>query len=527
MSDFSPTNEQLEIVAGAKRSTGNILVEAGAGCAKTSTLKLAAKGIRVPALALAFNKRNSVDLEKALPGHFVCKSMNALGHGAWARSLPSGTKIVLEDRKIGKLVTSISKEHKLKMEEDDWGNARQLVSRAMTVGLIPSDVAGSFASLVDDTPESWADLADDIGIWPQAQQQAIFLARLVLSESIRMARKGIICFDDQIYCSTLLGGKFTPYPVVFGDEDQDFSPLQIAMISASVAPHGRLFAVGDKRQGIYAWRGALGDAAKALQGRVPGLWTEYPLMTTFRCPHAVVERQQSHVPGFRAHVGNRAGTIHSWRAPFAAEAAAGYSWTLKDLMEAKHTPDASMAILCRNNGPLLTMAFGLIRRGVGVVMLGREIGKGLISLASKICPEDSTPIDLFLGLVGQWEAKETELALAADKEEKLAGIVDRAECLRAVASGAQCVDAGQVRRQLDFLFSKETGQVTLSSIHRSKGSEWDLVLHLDPWRVPSTQAKKAAQKGNTLPLEQEYNLRYVCETRAKDTLIMASLDDFR
>ena len=49
-----------------------------------------------------------------------------------------------------------------------------------------------------------------------------------------------------------------------------------------------------------------------------------------------------------------------------------------------------VAVLCRNNAPLLSMAFKLLRRGIGVKMLGRDIGKGLVPLAKKLFPNPNT-----------------------------------------------------------------------------------------------------------------------------------------
>ena len=69
--------------------------------------------------------------------------------------------------------------------------------------------------------------------------------------------------------------------------------------------------------------------------------------------------------------------------------------------------------------------------------------------------------------------------------------------------------------------------MTLSTIHRAKGLEWDAVLHLDPWRVPSKWALAAAAGGNSAPLEQEKNLIYVAETRTRDLLLQANLEDFQ
>jgi superfamily I DNA/RNA helicase len=159
-------------------------------------------------------------------------------------------------------------------------------------------------------------------------------------------------------------------------------------------------------------------------------------------------------------------------------------------------------------------------------MLGRDIGKGIIQLSTKLAPDDNIPIVKFSRLLTDWLDKETALAYANDKPEKVDRITDKAECLRATIEGTQPSTAGDLRSMLERLFSRENSQIVLSSGHRSKGLEWPLVVHLDPWRIPSKQAKIAASLGNNVPMEQEENLQYVTETRTKHTLVNASLETF-
>jgi len=160
-------------------------------------------------------------------------------------------------------------------------------------------------------------------------------------------------------------------------------------------------------------------------------------------------------------------------------------------------------------------------------MLGRDIGKNLIALSKKLLPLDGLPAAACVKLVNEWAVREIDLARANDKEEKVAGIEDRQECLIAVLESSGAQNAGALRAALDNLFSRDTGKVTLSTGHRAKGLEWDVVLHLDPWRVPSKYARQKAQEGHTAPLQQELNLRYVIETRAKHVLIEANGEDFQ
>lgn len=502
---FAPTEEQASIVAEMRSARRSLMIEAGAGCAKTTTLVLAAKEVRQQALCLSFNKSIAREMERKLGAAFTTKTMNGLGHGAWSRVVQASS-LTLDDRKVGKLCSQVAKDARVELASDQWDGLRRLVSAAMMAGLVPARDDFEHQSLVPDDRDGWDGVADEVDvadfdlIWP--------LARQVLKQNIQLARAGIVSFDDQIYCSTMLGGRFPSFGLVMVDEYQDLSQLNIKMLGKCTRDDGRIAAAGDKRQAIYGWRGASGDAGAEISALRP-TWTSLPLMTTFRCPKTVVARQQWHVPGFRAAEQAPEGKVE-----VVPDSNSGEFWE----QFAKAVPSGA-AILCRNNAPLLRMAFWLIRGGIGCHMLGRDIGKELVMLSRKIVPDDNTPADICAGKVEEWRESEASKLASAGKGEKVAGVHDKAECLQAVLE-LGISDAGMLRRTLEQLFAREAGLVTLSSIHRAKGLEWDFVIHLDPWRVPSKYAKRAAEAGRPQALQQEWNLQYVCETRTKDTLVL-------
>jgi len=525
MTKFTPTDEQVAIWDVMKRRSGSLLINAYAGTGKTSTLELIAPEVRVPALALAFNKKIADDMKGKLPGNFQPKTFNGLGHGAWMRAIDAKT-VALDDRKLGKLVTQVAKDRKVEINSDQWDAMRKMVSRAQLLGLVPKGSGPD--GLIPDTAESWIDLADSVDVYRDEAEFLMDLAREVLEKDITLAKSGTISFDDQIYCSVMLGGKFPQFPVVFADEAQDLNGLNHIMFQRCVRSDGRVAVVGDPKQSIYAFRGATNDSMGKMKGlRTQDEWFDRELATTFRCPKVVVARQQEHVPGYRAWHTNVEGRFEHLPAalhPTGEEA----SWTVEDLKKLMPSPTMlrSTAILCRNTAPLLGLAFKLIRSGIGVTMLGRDLGKGLISLSKKIVEDDKTPADIVRGKVDEWEQKETALALANKKEDQVDKITDRAECLRAVLDSAQARDAGALRDAIKALFAQDAGLVVLGTIHRAKGLEWECVVHLDPWRLPSRQAKAALAAGNRKPMEQELNLRYVCETRSKFLLINANSEEF-
>lgn len=516
MTEHTPTPEQAAIISAAS-SPDPLMIRAYAGAAKTSTLLMAAPNVRPPALALAFNKRIATELRGRLPANFQVQTLNGLGHGIWARGLPSSARIELDGRKLSKLVTSVSKEQQFTLSEVQWGQVRDLAGAAMQAGLVPADAGQS--PLIRDTPDWWASAAGDELISEDEQEVLIGLAREVLIQSISLARQGKISFDDQVYCPTVLGGRWPQFPVVFVDEAQDLSPLNHRMLQLASRSDAKIVVVGDPRQAIYAFRGADSSSMDNLRRLAP-TWIDLSLATTFRCPKVIVRRQQDHAPGFRAWDGCKEGEFvkigGSQRNYTNLEEEVPWTWS-----QFRSLADGDAAILCRNNAPLLSLAFRLVRHGIGPVMLGRDIGRGLQVLARKICGEDSG-LDLLRGEIEEWEVSQTSSAQNQDRPELIASVQDRAQCLLAVLESAAPRSRADLISALENLFSRESGSVTLATGHRAKGLEWDLVLHLDPWRVPSKWAKRAGGAA----LEQEWNLQYVIETRTRNVLVEANLEDF-
>lgn len=515
-----PTDEQQAVIE-AIAGRDSVMVDALAGCAKSSTLEMAAPGVKGPALALAFNKKIATDLARKMPQNFVCKTFNAIGFGVALRAIPNAPKAVLEEKKLGKLITQISKDRKIDLDSEQWDQLRRLVTGAMQAGITPGDRG---RPLTTNNRDNWEAIADELWILPDQFEFLYEMGQEVLAAGIKQFEEnGIFSFDDQVYYPTVIAGQFPKYPKIFTDETQDLNGLNHAMLELMLNDDTMLASVGDPRQSIYGFRGAVNDGMKKLR-RIRPRWVDRGLLTTFRCPKLVVARQQWHAPGYKAWHTNTDGAIANLRdGDEHFNIMDGWSW--KDIQAHMPSPNCSMMVLCRNNSPLLSLAFKLIRNQIGVVMLGRDIGKGLISLSRKILPDDKTPRFDCSGKVAEWIETEVSLARANKHEERVAGITDRGECLLAVIDSG-CRDAGELRQMLTKLFARESGQVQLSTIHRAKGLEADCVLHLDPWRIPSKFAREAEKLGDSRQLQQEYNLLYVAETRTKHTLINADLSGF-
>jgi DNA helicase-2/ATP-dependent DNA helicase PcrA len=508
--NFQPTDEQMEATKIVRANDSSLMLDAMAGTGKTTTLAMLAKEVRGSGMALAFNKSIATTLASRFPSNFDVRTMNSLGYGALRRALPGVQKWEIDPRKLGKIITQIAKDKKWRITTEQWDGTRKIVSHAMLLGLMPGG-----SGLTEDTPEIWEEIASEC--WVDSKEEEVMeLAYLSLVENNRVIEKGQISFDDQIYWPIASGLKgWSKFDVVMVDEAQDLNTLQHAMLEKLLHQDSRLIVCGDPRQSIYAFRGAHSNSMGQIRSRRE-VWRDQGLTLTFRCPKKVVERQQKHAPGYRAAPSNVDGQFNQF----------GIQWDFEIFKSYWPSEKPTIAILCRNNAPLFSMAFKLLRSNIGVMMLGSEIGKGLIGLTKKLANEDNTPIGQFLGKLHDWRLEEVDRAEKSDADHRIDGIHDRAESLIAIVDGTGAKDAGQLRVHLQRLFDRREGLVTLATAHKAKGLEWDVVLHLDPWRVPSKMAIKSSLKDNGLGLRQEANIKYVLETRTKHTLIEANLEDF-
>ena len=517
---FPPTPEQQNIISAARDRTENLMIFALAGTGKTTALKLMAPHIPSKSiLALAFNKKNAGDLERAFcePGEdgspplapwIVCRSFNSLGHRALASA--TGRRPILDDKKIAKLTTAYTK--KLGgVSDDEWGNLSNLVKRARMLGLVPQKYPQSRRSLLSDDSWGWESAAESINI--DLSEALMVGAREILCQSIDLAQAGTIDYDDQIYMSVLFAGLYQKYHTVLCDESQDISHLNRLQLLKSCG--SRLIVAGDQKQGIYAFRGADSQSMQKIKELKPD-WIDLPLTVTWRCPKAIVARQQSHAPGYTAAPEAPDGTLLDWRGE--------KQWTIPSTTWAGSDSVVPNAILCRNNAPLISLAFALLRKRIGIKVLGRDFGKSLTGMVKKVAGEHIIGVEEFATEFRLWYEQQCRLARAADKEEKIDRLTDQYESIMAVieSGGKDITTVRHIISALEQLFEKADGQITLSTGHKAKGLEWHTVLHLDPWRIPSKWAAT-----NPIALEQELNLQYVIETRAKDTLILANLEQFQ
>lgn len=489
-SEYPPTEEQQAIVDFAKNSKENMLIEALAGAAKTSTLELIAAALPgKPILSIAFNKKIADEMALRLPGHCVAKTMNSIGHNAWAAF--SGKRLTLDKNKMGNILRDMDLTRPEKEEiREQFGEVVQLASRAKLMGYVPDGRFEEAVHLIDRAT------LEEVLAEAEYGQLAWSLLDRMLMRSIKLAYDGTIDFDDQIYMSTLFGAQLPRFPLVLVDEAQDLSPLNHYMVQQLVGDR-RIIAVGDSFQSIYGFRGAVSDGMNVLRQRFQ--MKVFHLSISFRCPKAVIQLARKRAPNMQ------------W-SEFAIDGeVVDLTTKVDDTGWGPSIFPAHAAVICRNNAPLLSLGLKLLKAGRGIQMAGLDISKRLIKVLQEFGDREM-PRQELLEHLARWRAgKLNEGKLKPETVE------DRYACLVVFAEATATL--GAAIAHAEALFAAE-GPIKLLSGHKSKGLEWNHVFHLDPWRVPSAFARSQEE------IVQESNIEYVITTRAKKSLTLLNLDQY-
>jgi DNA helicase II / ATP-dependent DNA helicase PcrA len=374
----------------------------------------------------------------------------------------------------------------------------QLVSLAKQNGIgIPGQGEIEDTAVWEDIVEHF-DLFDEEPLAKKADD-IIEMAIAVLKESNK--ESVIIDFDDMIYLLLLYQIRFFQYDNVFIDEAQDTNTVRRLLARCLMKPRSsRLFAVGDPHQAIYGFTGADNDSIEIIKETFGA--KEMPLTVTYRCPKNVVKFAQNWVSHIQAHESAPEGTISLE--------------TFEQMMQKRDTLNGDTAILCRNTRPLVTAAFRLIREKIPCRIEGRDVGEQLKKLAGRW--KSAQTIGDLEEKLEEWLEREKEKWLPRKKMAKVQEAEDKFETLKVVMDACREDKQDSVQAviaYIDNIFADNVaGILTLSTIHKSKGREWQRVYWLDRFNTcPSKYATLDWER------EQETNLQYVCATRSQSELI--------
>lgn len=468
---FTPTPEQLAIVEAARDTTDNLLVEALAGAAKTSTLVLIAEALpKTEILCLAFNKKIADEMAQRLPANCKARTLNSIGHSAWSNAI--GKRLNLDPKKtfrlLGEAIDRLRDQEDKKAARERFSDLMRAIDFGASCGYIPSGHYPHAAGLMDDS-EFFAHLEEE----PSDGEKRLIIE--VTLERLKEAWNGLIDFSDQVLMPTVFKSIFDYYPLVLIDEAQDLSALNHQMLRRIARK--RLIAVGDPNQAIYGFRGAHQNSMELLKEQFS--MRRLGLTISFRCPIAVVEEARWRTPHMQ---------YPEW---------AKQGWVERLTYWDVHTFEGveDVAIICRNNAPLFSLAIRLLKDGRYPELVGNDIGRTLIKQLKKL-GQDSMTKAAALEAVANWVEAKLPKARNPDR------IHDQAACLRVfIEEGETLGDAIAYAERVMSV----AGPIKLMTGHKSKGLEFTDIFILDKDLLRMKEG-------------QDKNLLYVMITRAKENL---------
>lgn len=434
----------------------------------------------------AFNKSIATHLETVIPANCTASTLHSLGYRAIQAS---GMHCKVDSRKTNFILHD-------GWDENHFKTFPGLCSLCEQVsGLIKLNLLDwTFQEM--DVYTMVAMLQAKYGFEASDKNMAALIEVLPYLMSEHYHRTHQIDYNDMVWWPNVKPEiRLERKDLIVVDEFQDMGKAQQGLVQKVGR---RIIMVGDKNQAIYGFAGADAHAMDnffEVLKTTPEGCQQLELTKTRRCGKAIVEVCRELVPTFEAM-------------DDAPEGEVIYNKEEEGLV---HIGEKDM-VLCRTNAPLISECLKFLREGKRARMQGRDIGEDLIKLVTR-WNEDYTA-QMLDKLDGFWSTEAQKLMNRKfGGEAALIVLEDKIESIKAFAQGTTFTK--EITDRIEKLFDDKVKEGTLfTSIHRAKGLEADTVVF---WRhndCPHPMAKSEDAK------EQEYHLRYVAMSRAKNRLYL-------
>jgi len=457
----------------------SVKIEAGAGAGKTSTLAaISAAQSDKRGLYIAFNKAIANDAAASFPSNVTCKTAHALAFQAMKQHYGSN----FSDRFNARLTSGRAVEV-LNVDVKAFNTTHSLLGLVLLAWVSRFEQSGDDAIAINHAP--WSDLKmmsgleDDKAAYAKARELARNLEHYAkrLWDLMTDPQSSVpISHDTYLKLWSLGKPSLSFYDFILFDEAQDASGVMLAVIQQQTA---QVIWVGDRRQQIYSWRGAVNAMDK--------------IVTAHSC---AVTRS------FR------------YGQPIAAVANA----VLREFLDSDFRVNGSPfvdsrigycarpnAVLCRTNGTCIAELMRYLAAGLRPAIVG-GVGSLIAEIQSaKALMRGETPALPQFQVFDSWSDLVQHSQTWAGSD---------------LSSLVRMLEKWDIKELLDALseaqyVSEKRADVVISTVHRAKGREWDSVRLADDFAYPSREGMKKSPLAFS---EEEANLLYVAVTRAKISL---------
>lgn len=472
---FTPTAEQTAAVEAALTGE-NLVITAGAGTGKTSTLRLIADALgdkyASKGVYIAYNKAIQVDAAKSFPRNVECRTAHSLAF----RAVGVNYKAKLNAKRMTgrQIARALDIEHGYALPDD-----RELAP-------------GALASLVMQTIGRWchstdtriteAHVPDTPGTeevsWELAGHVAK-IARKAWETDLLPTDRGSLPFSHDMYVKVwALTQPQIKADFILYDEAQDADPCIAGVVLGQEGV--QLIAVGDESQAIYGWRGAT-DAMKNWPAK-----HRVTLARSFRFG-----------PAIAAEANTFLGLLD---APLRIEGAG------PEAVSAPLDPTEADAILTRTNAALIQYALDIHVAKTFAIVGGTVAIEKFADAAEALIAGRSASWHADLGAFRSWN----DVVHYVDNDEGGSDI-------RSMVNMVRDYGVETLREVCRKAVSEDRADVVLSTAHKAKGREWGRVL------IASDFTRETAEGEKIEPGRAELMLMYVAVTRAKTHIDASAL----
>ncbi len=492
-SEIVPSKYQSAFGNQVTNGKGNIVLIAGPGTGKSTTalwaLGLLPRELKVA--YLAFGRDIVRDFAKRAPSHVRVSTLNSLGNGNILNSsIRLGeSKPRFNARKVYDILAELVENKALTADEQLTieTNASAIVR---LVDLLK-------ANLADPIAENITELADKHTIELNGNA-AMITEYTIATFGASIKERNSYDYSDQIYFSAMGFVKCETFDALVVDEAQDMTKAQTVMALNSLKPSGRLFSVGDPMQAIFGFRGADTKSIETIIKLADA--KTMPLMLTYRMP-------KSHVEFVNAKFDTELETP--------ADAIEGIL-QYKSKSEMRHMWQDGDMILCRCNAPLVKPAFSLIREGRKAIILGRDIGEGLVALIRKIRRRSGArTLSELLHEMDKYCIEQVRKLEKQGKTARAESLDDKCKTIDAIAE-EDCETVADLETKILAVFSDDSIGTVFSTVHKCKGKQAPRVFILEAQLMPHPKASSDWE------LEQEQHIEFVALTRSQGEMYIHS-----
>ncbi len=511
---YPPTAEQRQLVekiAGAFYShrTGRkvIVCKAVAGAGKTAT-SLDVYNVLTADLAgqfiqcVAFNVKAKEEMISRGMDPKHAKTLNGLGHANLNRFARNrGLKLDVQD---GTKVSRLLKQTDSQLAEIAPARrfAKKMIDFVKSHGLKVFDrptlegLADHYEVFIDLTYDECEEQYN-MGLDELESRTYEWIGRtMVENNKIPPSGDWVIDYNDQIYLPVVLGVPCFQNDLMIVDEAQDLSIANKRLVDKCLKKNGVLVLVGDDYQCIYAWRGCEVDGLSKTLARTNLDIEASPLTYNWRSGKQIIEVAQKICPDIQCGNGKEAVVKTESLGKFEVTKLEG-----------------DTAVLSRLRAPLVGYAIELLKADKPFTF---QFSLTFLTDTIKQIADKDLSIRAFKRHLAQYVETKRELYTQQDADAALEDLEDFAAIMETILGKVNTTDKVadliDYIKELDRRIRESDGSLCLSTMHGSKGLEWE-TTYLIGYKEIGNRATKDWK------ITEARNLRFVAVTRAKTNLI--------